>query len=141
MVYVPSHLRRRYAERLLEEVVAPGGYLIACSYGGCAAHQDGLPTGLTFVGGTGSRAQYQIQPVQAIAYLTSSSGLKWGLTEVSALSGRYQNEDKFKNSKFLFRLDGSISRKTRCFPKNGWKLAAANHAVSFGEGLDRHGRA
>jgi SAM-dependent methyltransferase len=33
MVYVPSHLRRRYAERLLEEVVAPGGCLIACSYG------------------------------------------------------------------------------------------------------------
>jgi SAM-dependent methyltransferase len=33
MVYVPSHLRRRYAERLLAEVVAPGGCLIACSYG------------------------------------------------------------------------------------------------------------
>src|SRR5262249_52669073 len=33
MVYVPNHLRRRYAEHLLEEVVAPGGCLIACSYG------------------------------------------------------------------------------------------------------------
>jgi SAM-dependent methyltransferase len=33
MVYVPNHLRQRYAERLLEEVVAPGGCLIACSYG------------------------------------------------------------------------------------------------------------
>ena len=33
MVYVPSHLRQRYAERLLEEVVAPRGHLIACSYG------------------------------------------------------------------------------------------------------------
>jgi SAM-dependent methyltransferase len=33
MVYVPHHLRQHYAERLLEEVVAPGGSLIACSYG------------------------------------------------------------------------------------------------------------
>lgn len=33
MVYVPNHLRQRYAERLLEEVVAPEGCLIACSYG------------------------------------------------------------------------------------------------------------
>ncbi len=33
MVYVPKHLRQRYAERLLEEVVAPGGCFIACSYG------------------------------------------------------------------------------------------------------------
>ena len=33
MVYVPDHLRRRYAKRLLEDVVAPGGCLIACSYG------------------------------------------------------------------------------------------------------------
>ena len=33
MVYVPDHLRRRYAERLLEDLVAPGGCLIACSYG------------------------------------------------------------------------------------------------------------
>src|SRR2546425_1115156 len=33
MVYVPDHLRRRHAERLLDEVVAPGGCLIACSYG------------------------------------------------------------------------------------------------------------
>jgi hypothetical protein len=32
-VYVPHHLRQHYAERLLEEVVAPGGSLIACSYG------------------------------------------------------------------------------------------------------------
>jgi|SRR5262245_7486701 len=33
MVYVPPQLRQRYAERLLGEVVAPGGCLIACSYG------------------------------------------------------------------------------------------------------------
>jgi hypothetical protein len=33
MVYVPKHLRRSYAERLLEEVVAPRGCLIVCSYG------------------------------------------------------------------------------------------------------------
>lgn len=33
LVYVPHHLRQRYAERLLDEVVAPGGSLIACSYG------------------------------------------------------------------------------------------------------------
>jgi SAM-dependent methyltransferase len=33
MVYVPKHLRRRYVERLLEEVVAPRGCLIICSYG------------------------------------------------------------------------------------------------------------
>jgi SAM-dependent methyltransferase len=33
MVYVPHHLRQRYAERLLDEVVAAGGCLIACSYG------------------------------------------------------------------------------------------------------------
>lgn len=33
MVYVPEHLRRTYAERLLEEVVAPRGCLIVCSYG------------------------------------------------------------------------------------------------------------
>jgi len=33
MVYVPRHLRQRYAERLLEEIIAPGGCLIACSYG------------------------------------------------------------------------------------------------------------
>ena len=33
MVYVPKHLRRSYVERLLEDVVAPGGCLIVCSYG------------------------------------------------------------------------------------------------------------
>lgn len=33
MGYVPQHLRRRYIERLLEEVVAPRGCLIVCSYG------------------------------------------------------------------------------------------------------------
>jgi SAM-dependent methyltransferase len=33
MVYVPNHLRRRYVERLLEQVVARGGCLIVCSYG------------------------------------------------------------------------------------------------------------
>lgn len=33
MVYVPEHLRHSYAERLLEDVVAPGGRLIVCSYG------------------------------------------------------------------------------------------------------------
>src|SRR5688500_16149556 len=33
MVYVPKHLRRGYAKRLLEEVVAPRGCLIVCSYG------------------------------------------------------------------------------------------------------------
>ena len=33
LVYVPDTLRRRYAERLLERVVAPGGRLIVCSYG------------------------------------------------------------------------------------------------------------
>jgi len=33
MVYVPAHLRRTYAERLLEDVVAPRGRLIVCSYG------------------------------------------------------------------------------------------------------------
>jgi SAM-dependent methyltransferase len=33
LVYVPDTLRRRYTERLLERVVAPGGLLIVCSYG------------------------------------------------------------------------------------------------------------
>jgi hypothetical protein len=33
LVYVPAHLRRRYAERLLEDVVAPQGCLIVCAYG------------------------------------------------------------------------------------------------------------
>jgi SAM-dependent methyltransferase len=33
LVYVPATLRRRYAERLLDRVVAPGGLLLACSYG------------------------------------------------------------------------------------------------------------
>jgi SAM-dependent methyltransferase len=33
LVYVPHALRRQYAERLLEHVVAPGGLLIVCSYG------------------------------------------------------------------------------------------------------------
>jgi SAM-dependent methyltransferase len=33
MVYVPAHLRQRYAERLLREVVTPRGCLIVCSYG------------------------------------------------------------------------------------------------------------
>jgi SAM-dependent methyltransferase len=33
MVYVPRHLRRRYAKRLLHEVVEPRGCLIVCSYG------------------------------------------------------------------------------------------------------------
>lgn len=33
MVYVPQHLRRSYGVRLLEEVVAPRGCLIVCSYG------------------------------------------------------------------------------------------------------------
>jgi SAM-dependent methyltransferase len=33
MVYVPPHLRRRYAERLLDEVVADQGCLIVCAYG------------------------------------------------------------------------------------------------------------
>jgi SAM-dependent methyltransferase len=33
LVYVPPTLRRRYAERILERVVAPGGRLIVCSYG------------------------------------------------------------------------------------------------------------
>jgi SAM-dependent methyltransferase len=33
LVYVPGTLRRRYAERLLERFVAPGGLLIVCSYG------------------------------------------------------------------------------------------------------------
>jgi SAM-dependent methyltransferase len=37
MVYVPQHLRRSYAERLLEEVVAPCGCLIVCSYGSSRA--------------------------------------------------------------------------------------------------------
>jgi SAM-dependent methyltransferase len=32
-VYVPEHLRRRYTERLLADVVAPRGCLIVCSYG------------------------------------------------------------------------------------------------------------
>jgi SAM-dependent methyltransferase len=33
LVYVPPTLRRRYAERLLTRVVAPGGRLLVCSYG------------------------------------------------------------------------------------------------------------
>lgn len=33
LVYVPSHRRRQYVERLLARVVAPGGYAILCSYG------------------------------------------------------------------------------------------------------------
>jgi SAM-dependent methyltransferase len=33
LVYVPERLRRQYAERLLEDVVAPGGRLIVCAYG------------------------------------------------------------------------------------------------------------
>lgn len=33
LVYVPASLRRKYTERLLERVVAPGGLLIVCSYG------------------------------------------------------------------------------------------------------------
>jgi hypothetical protein len=33
LVYVPDHRRREYVERLLAEVVAPGGSLIVCSYG------------------------------------------------------------------------------------------------------------
>ena len=33
LVYVPETLRRRYAERLLDRVVAPGGRLLVCSYG------------------------------------------------------------------------------------------------------------
>jgi hypothetical protein len=33
LVYVPEHLRRRYTERLLEDVVAPRGCLVVCAYG------------------------------------------------------------------------------------------------------------
>jgi SAM-dependent methyltransferase len=33
IVYVPKHLRGSYVERLLEDVVAPRGCLIVCSYG------------------------------------------------------------------------------------------------------------
>jgi SAM-dependent methyltransferase len=33
LVYVPRHRRREYVERLLADVVAPGGVLILCSYG------------------------------------------------------------------------------------------------------------
>jgi hypothetical protein len=33
LVYVPAHRRRQFVERLLAEVVAPGGVLILCSYG------------------------------------------------------------------------------------------------------------
>jgi SAM-dependent methyltransferase len=33
LVYVPGTLRRRYAERLLERFVAPGGRLLVCAYG------------------------------------------------------------------------------------------------------------
>jgi SAM-dependent methyltransferase len=33
LVYVPRTLRRRYVERLLARVVAPGGRLLVCSYG------------------------------------------------------------------------------------------------------------
>lgn len=33
LVYVPATRRREYVERLLEQVVTPGGRLIVCSYG------------------------------------------------------------------------------------------------------------
>jgi hypothetical protein len=33
VVYVPEASRRRYVQRLLAEVVSPGGRLIVCSYG------------------------------------------------------------------------------------------------------------
>jgi SAM-dependent methyltransferase len=33
LVYVPAHLRHRYTQRLLADVVAPGGCLIVCTYG------------------------------------------------------------------------------------------------------------
>jgi hypothetical protein len=33
LVYVPTHLRRRYAERLLDDVVAERGCLVLCAYG------------------------------------------------------------------------------------------------------------
>jgi SAM-dependent methyltransferase len=33
VVYVPQHQRRTFVERLLSHLVAPGGCLIACSYG------------------------------------------------------------------------------------------------------------
>jgi hypothetical protein len=33
LVYVPTTLRRKYAERLLDRFVAPGGRLLICSYG------------------------------------------------------------------------------------------------------------
>jgi SAM-dependent methyltransferase len=33
LVYVPDTLRRRYVDRLLDRVVAPGGLVIVCSYG------------------------------------------------------------------------------------------------------------
>lgn len=39
-VYVPQHLRRRYVERLLADVVAPHGCLIVCSYGSSRPEGD-----------------------------------------------------------------------------------------------------
>lgn len=42
LVYVPNHLRQRYVGRLIEKMVAPGGYLIACSYG--SSRPEGIRT-------------------------------------------------------------------------------------------------
>ena len=40
LVYVPPSHRRRYAERLLDEFVSPGGRLIICSYGSSRLEGD-----------------------------------------------------------------------------------------------------
>jgi hypothetical protein len=40
LVYVPPSRRREYAERLLEQFVAPGGLLLICSYGSSRPEGD-----------------------------------------------------------------------------------------------------
>jgi SAM-dependent methyltransferase len=40
LVYVPQDRRRELVERLLERVVAPGGRLLVCGYGGDPVHEQ-----------------------------------------------------------------------------------------------------
>ena len=44
LVYVPRSRRREYAERLLDQFLAPGGRLIVCSYGSSRLHGDRAET-------------------------------------------------------------------------------------------------
>ncbi|MGH2798177.1 MAG: class I SAM-dependent methyltransferase [Thermoleophilaceae bacterium] len=55
LVYVPDHRRRELIERLLREVVAPGGRLIVCGYGGGRRSEAGTQDVAAILEGWGHR--------------------------------------------------------------------------------------